>query len=58
MKRVFSELSSEDLRCLEAALKKVGKRADALMEQRGKENESNRWPNRGSTSLDGLAERS
>src|SRR6516225_3751045 len=33
MKRVFSELSPEELRGLEAALKKVGKRAAALMEQ-------------------------
>src|SRR5229473_259679 len=33
MKRVFSELSSEELRALEVALKKVGKRAEALMEQ-------------------------
>jgi MarR family 2-MHQ and catechol resistance regulon transcriptional repressor len=33
MKRVFSELSPEELRALEAALKKVGKRADALMEK-------------------------
>jgi hypothetical protein len=33
MKRVFSELSSEELRCLETALKKVGKRAAALMEE-------------------------
>jgi MarR family 2-MHQ and catechol resistance regulon transcriptional repressor len=33
MKRVFSELSSEKLRDLEVALKKIGKRADALMEQ-------------------------
>jgi MarR family 2-MHQ and catechol resistance regulon transcriptional repressor len=33
MKRVFSELSQEELRGLEAALKKVGKRAAALMEQ-------------------------
>jgi MarR family 2-MHQ and catechol resistance regulon transcriptional repressor len=33
MKRVFSELSSEELLALEVALKKVGKRADALMEQ-------------------------
>ena len=31
MKRVFSELSSEELRGLEVALKKVGKRADALI---------------------------
>jgi MarR family 2-MHQ and catechol resistance regulon transcriptional repressor len=33
MKRVFSELRSEELHALEVALKKVGKRADALMEQ-------------------------
>src|SRR5271168_3887308 len=33
MKRVFSELSPEELRGLETALKKVGKGADALMEQ-------------------------
>ena len=33
MKRVFAELSPEELRALEVALKKVGKRADALMEQ-------------------------
>ncbi len=33
MKRVFSELSPEELRCLEVALKKIGKRASALMEQ-------------------------
>jgi MarR family 2-MHQ and catechol resistance regulon transcriptional repressor len=33
MKRVFSELSPEELRALEEALKRVGKRADALMEQ-------------------------
>ena len=32
MKRVFSELSPEELRGLEGALKKVGKRAAALME--------------------------
>src|SRR3982074_2906249 len=31
MKRVFSELSPEELRGLETALKKVGKRAAALM---------------------------
>jgi hypothetical protein len=30
MKRVFSELSPEELRALEAALKRVGKRAAAL----------------------------
>ena len=33
MKRVFSELSPEELRDLEVALKKVGKRAAALMEE-------------------------
>src|ERR1700732_862664 len=33
MKRVFSEVSPEELRGLEVALKKVGKRADALMDQ-------------------------
>ena len=33
MKRVLSELSPEELRGLEAALKKIGKRAAALMEQ-------------------------
>ncbi len=33
MKRVFSELSPEERRGFELALKKVGKRADALMEQ-------------------------
>jgi MarR family 2-MHQ and catechol resistance regulon transcriptional repressor len=33
MKRVFSELSPEELRDLEVALKKVGKRAAALIEQ-------------------------
>jgi MarR family 2-MHQ and catechol resistance regulon transcriptional repressor len=33
MKRVFSELSPEELGDLELALKKVGKRADTLMEQ-------------------------
>jgi MarR family 2-MHQ and catechol resistance regulon transcriptional repressor len=35
MRRVFSELSLEELRGLEAALKKVGKRAAALMEPKG-----------------------
>ena len=35
MKRVFSELSPRELRRLEAALKKVGKRAAALMERSG-----------------------
>ena len=33
MKRVFSELSAEELRGLEVKLKKVGKRAAALMER-------------------------
>jgi MarR family 2-MHQ and catechol resistance regulon transcriptional repressor len=33
MRRVFSELSAEEIHCLELALKKVGKRAAALMEQ-------------------------
>jgi MarR family 2-MHQ and catechol resistance regulon transcriptional repressor len=35
MRRVFSELSPEELRALEVALKKIGKRAAAIMEQRG-----------------------
>jgi MarR family transcriptional regulator, 2-MHQ and catechol-resistance regulon repressor len=35
MNRVLSELSQEELRAVEVALKKVGKRADALMEQSG-----------------------
>ena len=35
MKRVFSELSPEELRVLEEALKKAGKRAAALMERSG-----------------------
>ena len=33
MKRAFSELSSDELRALEVALKKAGKSAEALMEQ-------------------------
>ncbi len=33
MRKVFSELNPEDLRGLETALKKVGKRAAALMEE-------------------------
>jgi hypothetical protein len=33
MKSVFSELSTEELHGLEAALKKIGRRAAALMEQ-------------------------
>jgi len=33
MKKVFSELSAEQLRSLEVMLKKVGKRAAALMEE-------------------------
>ena len=35
MKGVFSELNPQELRGLEVALKKVGKRAAALMEQSG-----------------------
>ena len=35
MKRLFSELSPEELRGFEVALKKVGKRAAGLMEPRG-----------------------
>jgi MarR family transcriptional regulator, 2-MHQ and catechol-resistance regulon repressor len=34
MKKVFSELSTEELRGLEVKLKRVGKRAAALMEKR------------------------
>ena len=34
MKRVFAELGAEELRALELALKKVGKRAAAMMEQK------------------------
>ena len=34
MKKVFSELSPEELRTLEVALKKVGKRAAALMDKK------------------------
>jgi len=33
MRRVFSELTVEELHCLEVGLKKVGKCAAALMEQ-------------------------
>src|SRR6266513_1084874 len=33
MKRVFSELSPEEIRAFEVALKKIGKRAAALMEE-------------------------
>ena len=33
MKRVLSELSAEELRSLEVALKRLGKRAAALMEE-------------------------
>jgi MarR family 2-MHQ and catechol resistance regulon transcriptional repressor len=35
MRRVFSELSTDELRGLEVALKKIGKRAAVLMERRG-----------------------
>ena len=34
MRKVFSELSPEELHSLETALKKIGKRAAALMEER------------------------
>jgi hypothetical protein len=34
MKRVFSELSPEELRGFEVALKKIGKQTAALMEKR------------------------
>src|SRR5712692_6618159 len=44
MRRVFSELSSEELRCLEVALKKVGKRASALNGAEGIRDESNGRP--------------
>jgi MarR family 2-MHQ and catechol resistance regulon transcriptional repressor len=33
MRRVFSALSTEELRCLEVALKRLGKHAAALMEE-------------------------
>jgi MarR family transcriptional regulator, 2-MHQ and catechol-resistance regulon repressor len=33
MRKVFSELSPEELRAFEAALKKIGRRAEALMQQ-------------------------
>ena len=36
MKRVFSELSPEELRGLEVALKKAGKRAESLAEKKGR----------------------
>jgi MarR family transcriptional regulator, 2-MHQ and catechol-resistance regulon repressor len=35
IKRVFQDISSEDLQLLEATLKKIGKRADSLAEKRG-----------------------
>jgi MarR family transcriptional regulator, 2-MHQ and catechol-resistance regulon repressor len=35
MRKVFSELTQEEIRSLEVALKKVGKCAAALMDQRG-----------------------
>ena len=41
MKRAFSELGPEELRALEMALKKVGKRATALMEPIGQRDKSN-----------------
>jgi MarR family transcriptional regulator, 2-MHQ and catechol-resistance regulon repressor len=42
MRRVFSELSPEELRGLKAALKKVGKLASAMMEQKGSRGTINR----------------
>ena len=44
MRRVFSELSAEELHGLEVALKKVGKRAAALMGADGIRDESKRSP--------------
>ena len=41
MRRVFSELSAEELDCLEVALKRLGKRAAALMEPIGQRDGSN-----------------
>jgi MarR family transcriptional regulator, 2-MHQ and catechol-resistance regulon repressor len=40
MKRVFSELSAEELRAFEAALKRVGRRAAALRERRGEKTQA------------------
>ena len=39
MRRVFSELSPEELRTLEVALKKIGKRAATLIAQGGPKHE-------------------
>jgi len=44
MRRVFSELSGEELHGLEVALKRVGKRAGALIEQGGKETKATAVP--------------
>jgi len=44
MRRVFSELSAEELHTLEVALKKIGKQAAALIEQRGQRDERNGRP--------------
>jgi MarR family 2-MHQ and catechol resistance regulon transcriptional repressor len=41
MRRVFSELNPEELRCLEVALKKVGKRASTLNRAGGTRDENN-----------------
>ena len=46
MKRVFSELSTEELRGLEVALKKVGRRASALNGAEGIKDESSGPPTR------------
>jgi len=44
MKRVFSELSPAEIRGLEVTLKKAGKRAAALMEERLRGSSSRRFP--------------
>jgi hypothetical protein len=44
MKRVFSELSPAEIRGLEVTLKKAGKRAAALMEERLRGPSSRRFP--------------
>lgn len=44
MKRVFSELSADELDGLEVALKKLGRRAAALLEPIGRRDESNGRP--------------
>ena len=46
MRRVFSELTEEELHCIEVALKRLGKRAAALTEPIGQRDESKRLPMR------------